>query len=268
MSKQTKVLFWGSGKMAAAIATGLARSDQDISLYFYSPSGESATALAAKLGGEVFNTKDGADYDYVILCFKPQQLASAASSLLELTKLARETTLISLLAGVRLERLAEVFSGFQVARVMPNTPILVGEGLLGWVFPAQLENRQTEILELFHPCAEQVVLKNEDELDSYTSIAGSGPAYIFEFARILEDQYLKLGLPPEDSKAIIAKLFLGSSKLMSESSESFESLRLNVTSKGGVTAQALEVFSEHKFADTVKLALKRNIERSKELARE
>ncbi len=264
----TRVLFWGSGKMSAAIARGLKRGRLAMELTFYSPSGTTAQELASVNHGRVFELGHSAAFDYVVLGFKPQQLASAAPVLKKELERMGGPTLISILAGVRLETLRAYFPEHKILRMMPNTPIDVGAGLLGWVFnESHSEHLKGHILETFKSCGVNVSLASEDELDRYTAIAGSGPAYIFEFARILFEQYLALGLPSEHAREIISELFLGSCKLMSESELSFEELRNAVTSKGGVTARALDIFSEHNFSSTVKLALEKNIERSAELAR-
>ncbi len=264
----TRVLFWGSGKMSAAIARGLKRARKPVELSFYSPSGTSAQELAAVNHGRVFELGHSAAFDYVVLGFKPQQLEEAAAVLK--SELARMggPLIISILAGIRKERLTPLFKYRKILRMMPNTPIDVGAGLLGWVFDSDHSaHLRAHILENFESCGVNVSLASEDDLDRYTAIAGSGPAYIFEFARILHEHYLSFGLPSEHARAIIAELFLGSSKLMSASELNFEELRNAVTSKGGVTARALDIFSEHNFSSTVKMALEKNIERSQELAR-
>lgn len=264
----TRVLFWGSGKMSAAIARGLKRGRLPMELSFYSPSGTSAQELASVNHGRVFELGHSAPFDYVVLGFKPQQLGEAAPVLAREIERMGGPTLISILAGVRMKSLSEYFSKHKIVRMMPNTPIDVGAGLLGWVFNEEHgEHLRSHILETFKSCGLGVALSSEDELDRYTAIAGSGPAYIFEFARILFENYLSLGLPGEHAHKIISELFLGSAKLMNESELSFEELRNAVTSKGGVTARALDIFSEHNFSSTVKLALEKNIERSRELAR-
>ena len=148
---------------------------------------------------------------------------------------------------------------------MPNTPITVGEGLLGWFFEPHSQ-LQAPILGLFKNCGHSLVLASEDHFDSYAALAGSGPAYLFELARIFEAQAIHLGLDESDAKVIVKKLFLGSAKLMEASNESFAELRTAVTSKGGVTAEALRVFHEHNLEGTVKMALEKNIARSQELA--
>lgn len=264
----TRVLFWGSGKMSAAIARGLKRSRLPMELTFYSPSGTSAEELAAVNHGRVFELGHSAGFDYIVLGFKPQQLEVAAENLKKELPHLKSPVIISLLAGVRKERLSSLFEGHTVVRMMPNTPIDVGAGLLGWVFDSDHSaHLRGHILSHFESCGVNVSLDSEDALDCYTSIAGSGPAYIFEFARILEEHYLAFGLPPEHSRQIVAELFLGSAKLLSASELSFEELRNAVTSKGGVTARALDIFREHNFSSTVKLALDKNIERSIELAK-
>lgn len=263
MKAKAKVLFWGSGKMACGVALGLGPNAE---LYFYSPSGKSAENLAHKLGGRVFHKEADNNFDIIVLAHKPQQLNEAASELKSSVEILPGTIVISLLAGTRLSKIATLFKSQKVIRLMPNTPIAVGEGLLGWFFGPHTD-LQKEILSFFKEAGTSLVIENEDKFDAYAAIAGSGPAYLFELARIMEKEYLDLGLPAGQSRETVAKLFFGSSKLMSESIESFEDLRNAVTSKGGVTAEALKVLGARGLPDIVKEALEQNIARSKELQR-
>lgn len=264
MKTKVKVLFWGSGKMAYGVALGLKKPN--VELYFYSPSGKSAEGLAQKLQAQVFERDAKNSFDIIILAHKPQQLNEAVSELKKSVSFVPGTTIISLLAGARMDKIAKHFQSQKVVRLMPNTPISVGEGLLGWFF-GEHSDLQKDVLSLFADAGTSLVIESEDKFDAYAAIAGSGPAYLFEIARILENEYLELGLPPEQSRETVAKLFFGSSKLMSDSTESFEDLRNAVTSKGGVTAEALKVLGARGLPAIVKEALAQNIARSKELQR-
>src|SRR5690606_28631391 len=94
--------------------------------------------------------------------------------------------------------------------------------------------------EIFGKVSELFFLKSDDMVDRVTGVSGSGPALIFEFANQLAQTLEELGVEGEASKEIVSGLFIGASTLLNEE-KNFEDLRNQVTSKKGVTFEALKV---------------------------
>lgn len=269
----SNILVLGAGNMASALLSPLKGSGHKF--YVYTPSGVSAKKLADGLMGEwleslsLIKTKEIA-IDFIILGFKPQGFNEASDQFLKETEFSNpKATVISMLAGTPLEILSKKFQRDNVVRIMPNTPSLFGLGATLVTFGAGVDEKGTSEVEnlfkksgILHRCVD------ENELDTVTAITGSGPAYIFEFARIMMDYLTVKGLSEEDAKKLVGQLFLGASEMLSNSEDSFEVLRNKVTSPKGVTYEALETFKNHGLEGIFEKAFDNNIKRSLELRQE
>ena len=131
------------------------------------------------------------------------------------------------------------------------------------------EEESAEITSLLEASGKIFKMESESDLDKTTAFSGSGPALIFELARIFETELLKMTDDKVEAKKIITQLFLGSAHLMQQSIEnrSFEELRDQVTSKKGVTYEALQVLEQNQmhsiFSSAFEAAYKRTLELSK-----
>lgn len=229
-----KIAVLGCGNMATPIVEKIAQT-ADHSFYTYTPSFTKAEALAKKVNGQsVKELKELPCVDYVILGCKPQQFSSLCSSLSEVQ--LGNPTYISLLAATPLDVLEKKLDSANVVRVMPNTPVAVEEGIS--LFCSNKEKDKT-ILDLFSKTG-LCLWVSEKDLDVATVVAGSGPAYVYYFAKTLSDFLEKEGLSKEVSKLITDQLFIGSSKLLKGKDN--QKLIDQVTSKGGTTIEAIRVY--------------------------
>ncbi len=220
-----KVGFFGFGKMGRAIGAALEAQYPNIEMFIYTPSGSSSVE-------EMPN-----DLDYYFLAFKPQSLADFHFHFLPGHKI------ISLLAGVSLDKLITKFTVTKIMRFMPNTPCLYQQGAGLLFYSEYFEKKERDDVEkLLSATGKVFLMENEDQLDRVTGFSGSGPGLIFELARIFEEELNKLTDNKLPARDIIAQTFLGASTLMSLDSRDFSELRDEVTSKKGVTFEALEVF--------------------------
>jgi pyrroline-5-carboxylate reductase len=110
----------------------------------------------------------------------------------------------------------------------------------------------------------------EDErlLDPVTAVSGSGPAYVFWFIEQLAASGEKLGLPRDVSQKLAIQTVLGAAKLAAQSDKTPAQLRKQVTSKGGTTEAALQVFEREKLAQGIARALEAASRRGAELGDE
>ena len=106
---------------------------------------------------------------------------------------------------------------------------------------------------------------DEQLIDALTAISGSGPAYVFLFAEAMIAAAVAEGLSPEIAQALTRQLLVGSAKLLQQSDETPEQLRLNVTSPNGVTAAAIDSLEEAGFREMMRATVKAAISRSKEM---
>jgi pyrroline-5-carboxylate reductase len=235
-----KIGFFGCGNMGSALALGFKKNYPAIEQYFYTPSLTKAQILAEKVGGHAVPSLEDMpkDLDWYILAFKPQSLPDFNFDF------PGNAKVLSVLAGTGIANLEKKCNIQNIARLMPNTPSSIGEGanLLYASFDVgPMQTMLTALGKLF-------IMSSEAELDAITAFSGSGPALVFELARIFEKH---LGLHAKgnpDAREIIAQTFLGSAKLMEKAISqgvSFETLREQVTSKRGVTHEALNILEKN-----------------------
>lgn len=251
--------FFGCGNMGRAIAEGIRKNDSQAQLYFYTPTQTKAEILAGELKGQHVKvlSEMPKDLDWYVLAFKPQSLNDFQFTFF------KEQKVLSILAGTSLETLKKKCQTNDVSRLMPNTPSGLGAGANLLFAP----EHALELEKILTPLGKVFTVSSEDELDLLTPFTGSGPALVFEFARIFEEALNEMS-PHPAAREMIAQTFLGSSKLMMEASRtntSFEVLREQVTSKKGVTFEALKIMEKEQLPDIMKKAFKAAHARTLEL---
>lgn len=263
-----KMAILGCGNMAASLVKGYHKYHQDFTFYCYTPSQTKAIKLASEVRGvQVKDISDLPECDYYLIGCKPAQFKELAATLKP--KLNSDSIIISMMAGVGCETIEARLGVNKIIRVMPNTPSLIGLGVNLLYLNAQITDRvHKSILQFFTQLTSPYVLSSEEQLDLITGVTGSGPAYLFEMARIFDLYLTSLGISQDQSRSMICDLFVGAGSLMKQSDESFETLRNNVTSKGGVTYAALKIFSENNldkiFLDAFAGAYQRTLELKEE----
>ena len=254
----------GCGNMGQALVRGIYKSFPEVEFVCYNRGIEKAKELAAAVNGRfVEKIEDLLECDVVMLGIKPQHLADFSK---ENGDLFKNQTIISLLTAVNRERLVRSLGTDQVVRLMPNTPSRVGAGVLLFSFPDNCK-LQNDITKLFTACG-LVEVVTEEQLDQLTVFSGSGPAYVFQFALYLRDIMTKQGVNSDQARRIVNQLFLGSASLMKDSDEELATMIDQVTSKGGVTIEAVRVFKEQGFSEYFDRALHAAEQRNQELAAE
>lgn len=260
-----RLLTFGAGNMACALIPLMARTFS-LDVIAYTPSQTRAESLAREVDGEVLRSLDSIPKaDLYFLSCKPQQVRELARDVGG--KLDSKGIIISLLAGTTIQKIEELFNHHKIIRVMPNTPCLIGSG----VSLIKGQNISTEDLSkvrnLLESAGSVFEMSSEDQLDRLTGYTGSGPAYLFEWARIFIEDLKDKGITESQAREMIVDLFYGASKMMRESELSPELLRNNVTSKKGVTFEALEVFKKEGLESMTTRALEAAYKRSKELSK-
>jgi pyrroline-5-carboxylate reductase len=266
-------LILGCGNMAQAMVLGFYENSKNsksrFNFSFYTPSQTKAQHLALQTGGTHLQSISKLEsFELILIACKPQQFEKLSSELKD--KIKKSTVVISILAGISSKTLQEKLGHEKIVRIMPNTPALIGEGSnLVYFSPTVSPHEQADVNHFLTVKFKPHIFKSDEEIDQITGVIASGPAYIFEFARLFA-QYLeeKCSLDHDLSNILTNELFLGSVHLMNSSTDSFEELRNKVTSKGGVTYAALESFRNNQLEHIFHSAFNKAYLRTKELAGE
>ncbi|MCT4641654.1 MAG: NAD(P)-binding domain-containing protein [Bacteriovoracaceae bacterium] len=229
-----KIAFLGCGNMASAVAYA-ASLDKEYKLYMYTPSNTKAIKLADKLNGtHVKNIDELENMDIYVLGFKPQTIVDASKQFKHLTK---NKMIVSMLAAINTKKISELFDSQDVLRIMPNTPMFKNKGVVLYT-----QNKDSGDHDKFMSAIENSALiykcDTDEKLDKLTTIFGCGPAYIYYLQQVLENTLLKLDPQFENSGKFITRLFEGST-MMTQDENDLQSLIDKVTSKGGVTIEAI-----------------------------
>lgn len=266
----TKISFLGAGRMASAIVDGLLAKKVSApgDLACTDGGDGTAAALAARTG--VAAPADLAALlapaDALVLACKPQQLAGLDPHLADL---AAGKLVLSILAGKRLARLAEVFPRARnIVRAMPNTPGQIGAGITAWCSLRPLAPADRVIVDGILGALGQVVALAEPQLDAVTGLSGSGPAYVFEFAAALREAGEAAGLPRATAWKLAMETILGSARLMAQTGTEPEELRNQVTSPNGTTFAGLQRMTARDFRGTIKETVLAATARSQELSKD
>lgn len=265
--KKLKMAILGCGNMATPLVENFCNQFDNIDIFTYTPSKKRAKDLAERLGGQFCATlKEIPSCNFYLVGCKPQQFGDLSKELRPLLK--GDETIVSLMAGKNVRVIKNELKIQKVVRLMPNTPVKVGQGVhLIYFSPEVEENEQALLEELFSSCGEVFVFGQEEQIDLVTPYCGSGPAYIFEMARILISDLQTRGISQMGAEKMIKQMIYGASLLMLKSEESPGTLRDKVTSKGGVTAEALKVFRDYNWEGSFKEAMKKAYEKTVELSK-
>ena len=207
--------------------------------------------------------------DVLVLAVKPQTVPAALAEV-KLALQAERPLVLSIAAGVRIATVSQALGGAcPVVRAMPNTPALLGAGATGLYAAADVSADQRRLaMHIMQAAGVAVWLDDESQLDTVTAVSGSGPAYFFLIVELLEKIAAEMGLPGAQARVLSVETALGSARMLKETGEDAATLRQRVTSPGGTTEKALQVFREGGLEPLLRRALTACRERSAELAKQ
>ncbi len=199
-----------------------------------------------------------------VIAVKPQLIPVVMDASGDLIRSA--DLVLSIAAGVSMKTLEAQIGERPIIRMMPNMPASVGKGLSGLYANAHCDDDHKKLVEgISERNGESIWLENEDQIDHFTAIAGSGPGYIFEFLRLFTMAAMEQGFDEETARKLAIGTVAGSAEMAAQSDKSLEELRNSVTSKNGTTQAGLAQFMRAEqlksiLSDTAEAAYKRAVE--------
>lgn len=267
--QQKKIAFIGAGNMAFAIINGLLKSGYSAEKIVACNKSNLARREQLKNRGvcvELNNREAVVWADVVILAVKPQMMAEVCAEFADIDFSAK--WVLSVAAGMSVARLSVLLpSAKNIVRSMPNTPALIGEGMSGLFAEKSVEPTACQFAEsLLSAVGQCYWVENEAEINHIIAVTGSSPAYFFRFMEAMQKSAVAMGFSEQDARRLIQSVALGAAKMVDANPEiPLATLRENVTSKGGTTAQALAVFEQYQLDNIIDEAMNAAINRAKEM---
>jgi len=249
---KTQVTIIGVGTMGRAIWKSIERNDKSIKVFGV----DKVLSVTEKAKKEINNSQ------FVILAVKPQDREEAIQQFKVYFK--KEVVLISIMAGVSLEKLRRLSGHKKIIRMMPNLGLSVGHGIAAWKSLGLSVVEKNKAKNFLNKITDNFEVKNEDTINKVTAISGSGPAYFFLLADSLIKVCQNLGFTKEESRKLVEKTLSASAELGKEEVTHADLIK-RVASKGGTTEAALKVFKQRNFEKIIKDAVTAAYKRAKEL---
>lgn len=266
-----KITIIGAGKMGQAIATALLEKKII--------TGEQLTLTNIIFNGlETFAQEWGATVtgrnktavqhaDIILFAVLPQHMQQVMDDIKD--SITNQQLCISIAAGVEIATIKKIIGNDkQIVRVMPNICAQIGQSASAWVKSPEVTKEHIQDLQtILQAIGTEVELANESLINAVTVIAGSGPAYVFYLAEILEEVAQELGIPETLANKLVRQTIFGSSNMLVGSEVSTAQLRHSVISEKGATFEAFEVFKKESITQRFIKGINAAYKRAKELNR-
>ena len=262
------IAFIGCGNMGEAILAGIHQSH---SCFVCEPRAERQAVLGKKYRVKFGMIADAVKIaEAVILAVKPQDLPEVLAEIRTLP--LKNKLIISIAAGVTTSAIGKKLGagkvpGLRVVRVMPNLPAMVAEGVSGICAGKTASAKDVAMTRAIFQTVGLSIVVPEKMMDAVTAVSGSGPAYVFLCVESMMQAARKLGFKEIEARALVYQTLVGSTKMLIASAETAQELRLKVTSKGGTTQAATDVFMAKNIPGIFDEALKAARDRARELSK-
>jgi pyrroline-5-carboxylate reductase len=266
-----KIGFVGAGQMAQALARGFVAAGliDGRRIAAADPVAAAVEALRAAIpgAGRVVDNRGVVEWaDVVFLAVKPQSLPAVMTELSG--RLRPETLVVSIVAGARITTLAEALGTSRIARVMPNTPCLVGLSASAYSLGPGATPADGELLAKLLGSVGRAFLVDEKLLDAVTGLSGSGPAYVYVMIEALADGGVRMGLPRAIAAALAAQTVKGAAEMVLSTGEHPAALKDRVASPGGTTIAGLQALESGGIRSALMAAVEAATRRATELGAE
>ena len=256
--------FIGTGHMGSSLAIALSSVTKDLTLSDLSR--EKAADLAEKLGCRSGDVEEAVACHYVFVGVKPHLVAGVLESVKDALGKGRHVV-VSMAAGVTIESIEAVVGNLPVIRIMPNTPVALGKGVVLYAANTFVtETEEERFVEDMHACG-LVLPIPEKAMDAGCSLTGCGPAYMYQFANGMAKAAAALGIPADRAVALAAQTLAGAAEMMLQSGKEPETLIDEVCTPGGSTIEGARVLRAKDIdgicLETLTAAYKRNQELGK-----
>ena len=269
--EQRTIAFIGGGNMARSLISGLLNAGHPAERIHVTDLDQDKLAALSDEFGIQTGTDNAAAVraaEVVVLAVKPQFMAEMIEALTRELGSYGDKLVLSIAAGIQIARLSSLLGGHRnIVRAMPNTPALIGLGMTGLYAPSDVSVSDCTCAEqMLQAVGKTVWVASEAGLNSVIAASGSAPAYFFLFMQLMAEEAERMGFSAEQARQLVQQTALGSAQMVINNPQlDLETLRAQVTSKGGTTAEAIRSFQEQGLAQLVSEAMRAAVKRAEEM---
>lgn len=262
--------FIGAGNMGRAIIAGLLASGMAAPENIIASRRNQEALQKLEQDFQIRTTADNREVaskaDLLFLAVKPNLYSAIMAEVREFVR--PDCVVINLAAG---KSIGDVEEGFgrpvKVARIMPNTPVLVREGMIAAAFNDRLtKEEKTELLTLFGSLGKAEEIP-ESLIDAVIGVSGSSPALMYLLIEAFADGAVRAGMPRAQAYTFAAQAMLGSAKMVLETGTHPGELKDQVCSPGGTTIEAVAAAEETGLRRSILAAVEAAVKKAEEMNR-
>ena len=227
-----KILLIGCGKMGGSLLEGIVKSHDNFNLIdvvdpvindsYKSNFKKNKTNFYS----DIKELKDSITYDSIIIATKPNNYVGILEDLKNQITVNEEILIISILAGIKIKKIQNIIGSVPIIRAMPNIAASVAEGMTALTGNKKITNDKIDTANMiFQSIGNKIWLEDEGQMDSFTAISGSGPAYFFYFTECLHKIAIDEGFSEDVAKQISEQIMIGSGQLIKDSNIDVVQLR-------------------------------------------
>lgn len=263
-----KIGFIGAGEMGGAIVRGLLKTGwkkEDIIASVHTQA--SAERLRSALGISVYtdNKRVAMEAERLFLAVKPAQMTGVLQEIAVAGVPAKP--LVSMALGWSVDKIQSFLPNWPVIRIMPNTPLALGEGVTLFHFAEQTPvSVREEIRNLFEKMGKTFEIPLS-VFDAATAVSGSGPAFVYAFIDALAQAGVKQGMERKQAVLLAVQTVIGAAKMVEKEGVSPDELAQKVATPGGCTAAGMDVLNDSDFADVIARTVAATTDRAKQVGK-
>jgi pyrroline-5-carboxylate reductase len=268
----SNIVCIGSGNMGFALMKSVSGIAAGAKIFFTDADIEKARNAADSLKAQTIesNAEAAKKGDYIFLAVKPQVLPQVLSEIAgdakERINAGNPPVIVSMAAGWSIKKIQAATSvKLPVVRLMPNTPALIGKGVIALAASPEVTSEKIQELKKVLEGAGFVDQLEESYMDAVTGLSGSGPAFVYLFIEALADGGVKAGLTRDKALKYAAQTVIGAAAMVQETGKHPGELKDMVASPGGTTIEGIAALEEGAFRGTVIKAVEAAYRRAVEL---
>jgi pyrroline-5-carboxylate reductase len=262
--------FIGGGNMGGAMAGACMRAVGAENVLLVDRDEETTARLAQNLGVTASTYDEIArECRLIFVGVKPNLVAQVLEQLRPVLQ-GREddVAVVSIAAGVKIEDMsAWVGDNISVIRMMQNTPVALGQGMMVYAISAAADEADVAELKLAMSCAGRMDAIEEELIDAATAVMGCGPAFAYQFVDALTEGGVSCGLTEQQAKLYAAQMLIGAAHMVLETDKTPRELREAVCSPGGSTIEGVRSLERDNFHAIVMDAVRASYEKNKLLGK-